>query len=563
VLLFVSLLACPAQAYVDWAPTLGKTIKDSTNIVVLKVDKVSEEKRAIIFTKVADLKGTFAAERVNHQITDGLHPREPYTIMDWAEPGQTAIFFRNGPNFVMCIGRYWYQGCAVDGPWWRMTSGRPELALAYYGSVDKLREHVTAMLAGKEVVLTAIRFGKVGHGGSREMRTAVVYRNTLRGGAENPLWRLKASLKMPDFAYQFIDDSKVQLGPASDPQEVPALIKRLQGDDVAARIEAARDLADLGVIAKAAAPALTVALTDKSASLRRVAAGALGDVAGEAAIPALTKALRDTDAKVRWQAADALGRIGPKARSAVEPLMAALKDKDSSMRGIAADALGGIGEGYARAAVPALQQALKDPESNVRLTAAAALVRIDCTAAKATLPLFFEELKKTDDTRIRLNYLSYIQRASVCEYWQKDWIPTLIDIVRTDEFWVDRCSAVGLLLAMTRADAAFADQALPPILEALKTDPDPNLFVRYGIPGGLADPKVFKHAGRHKAAVIQGLTESLRHKDPGMRIVAARALGAIGADAKAAVNDLNVLLNDSHPEARSSAVTALKSIQQD
>jgi hypothetical protein len=36
------------------------------------------------------------------------------------------------------------------------------------------------------------------------MRTAVVYRNTLRG-AENPLWRLKASLKMPDFAYHFRD----------------------------------------------------------------------------------------------------------------------------------------------------------------------------------------------------------------------------------------------------------------------------------------------------------------------------------------------------------------------
>src|SRR5262245_17339286 len=206
VILSLHALATPARAYVDWAPTLGKLIKDSSNIVVVKVDKVSQEKRAIIFKKVADLEGKLAGHEIKHQINDGLHPREPHTIMDWAEPGQTGILFQSGPNVVACIGRYWCRGSQQQAPWWRMTSGRPELALSYYGSVDKLRDHVVEMLAGKEVVLTAIRFGKVGHGGSREMRTAVVYRNTLRGGAENPIWRLKASLKMPGFASKCIDD---------------------------------------------------------------------------------------------------------------------------------------------------------------------------------------------------------------------------------------------------------------------------------------------------------------------------------------------------------------------
>src|SRR5262249_18006048 len=138
---------------------------------------------------------------------------------------------------------------------------------------------------------------------------------------------------------------------------VPDLIKRLQGMDDLVRIEAVRELADMGVLAKEAAPALTTALADKSPSLRRVATGALGDVAGDAAVPALTKALRDPDGKVRWQAADALARIGQKAHPAVPALIEELKDKDPGMRAIAADALGGIGEGYARAAIPALQQA--------------------------------------------------------------------------------------------------------------------------------------------------------------------------------------------------------------
>ena len=40
-----------------------------------------------------------------------------------------------------------------------MTRGMPEQALAYFGPASKLREHVTAMLAGKEVVITAVTHG--------------------------------------------------------------------------------------------------------------------------------------------------------------------------------------------------------------------------------------------------------------------------------------------------------------------------------------------------------------------------------------------------------------------
>jgi HEAT repeat protein len=277
----------------------------------------------------------------------------------------------------------------------------------------------------------------------------------------------------------------------------------------------------------------------------------------------LTKALGDADGKVRWQAADALGRIGPKAHPAVGALIEAIKDRDASMRGIAADALGGIGESCPAAAVPALQQAiLKDEDHTVRLTASAALVRINPIAAKAAMPLFFEELKKTKDTRIRLNHLTYLHRATHCGYWgEKDWIPTFIDIIRTDEFWVDRISAAAFLLAMIRADASLADAALPGVFEALKIDGDANN--RFGIARNLGDPEVIKHVGRHKAALVMALTEALKDKDPGVRLEAARSLGVLGTDATSAVEELTARLKDPHPDVCRVAAAALKKIQKE
>ena len=48
-------LATPAWAYIDASPTLASLTKAATNIVVLRVEKVSREKRVIIYRKVADL----------------------------------------------------------------------------------------------------------------------------------------------------------------------------------------------------------------------------------------------------------------------------------------------------------------------------------------------------------------------------------------------------------------------------------------------------------------------------------------------------------------------------
>src|SRR5437016_9291496 len=180
---FVGAFAAPALAYIDAGPTLGRVIQDSTHIVVLQVDKVDKEKGLILYRKVADLKGEGADEQFKHRIGDGLHPREPKQILDWAEPGKLAVCFISGKVSLTCIGHYWYECAAAQDSWWTMARGRSELSLASFESVPRLRDHVAAILAGKEVVVTAIRHG------TRDLKTyeAVAFKHSLRG-KDIPLW---------------------------------------------------------------------------------------------------------------------------------------------------------------------------------------------------------------------------------------------------------------------------------------------------------------------------------------------------------------------------------------
>src|SRR5262245_65508624 len=218
-LLLLVLCAAPArsEAYMAAMPTLGKIIKDSSAFAGLESDKVSWENQAVIFKKVADLKGKGVPDVVKHKLTDGFHPRQSRTILDWAEPGAIAVCFQQGEhNAVICIGGYWYQCAAAEAPWWTMTTGRLELSYAYRGSTGKLREHVTAMLAGKEVVITALKdrlFQRLPGKGIVERKLdqwdayeAVGARRLMRG-KDWPLCRIKGSLKMPNTVHELIRDT--------------------------------------------------------------------------------------------------------------------------------------------------------------------------------------------------------------------------------------------------------------------------------------------------------------------------------------------------------------------
>src|SRR5262249_52808887 len=110
-------------------------------------------------------------------------------------------------------------------------------------------------------------------------------------------------------------------------------------------------------------PALCVALSDESYTVRRNAAQALGAIGppARATAPALIDALHDADARVRWAAVRALGQIDPDPSAAVPELMTlARKEPDMPTRTGAIVALGKL-DAASAPAIPVLVDALKEP----------------------------------------------------------------------------------------------------------------------------------------------------------------------------------------------------------
>ncbi len=120
-----------------------------------------------------------------------------------------------------------------------------------------------------------------------------------------------------------------------------------------------------------ATDALIGALKDENADVRQQAAFALSQLRESRAVPGLTAALKDVDEDVREQALFALSQI--RDVTAVPALIGALGDAKPNVRQQAAFALSQIGD---RAAVPGLITALKDNDAEVRQQAAFALSQI-------------------------------------------------------------------------------------------------------------------------------------------------------------------------------------------
>jgi HEAT repeat protein len=123
-------------------------------------------------------------------------------------------------------------------------------------------------------------------------------------------------------------------------------LKALQHPDAKVRYRAAQTLADLGPLAKFAAPELREALKDKNALVRVKVAEALWKVEQTPAptlLPILLEALKDKDAGVRAAAPPVIALLGTKAKPALPALKEALKDKEFDVRIAAVAALGDLG----------------------------------------------------------------------------------------------------------------------------------------------------------------------------------------------------------------------------
>jgi len=171
-----------AGAYVEAPFTLGKVLNDSTNVILVRVERVDRQKNLIVYRKVRDIKGQDKRDAFKHNIgTRGFHPREWKNVMKWAQPGKLAVVFHNGGHGEVCIDNYWYQ--AGGGDWWTMTHAEPYFLRSFAGKPIKLAGLIERMLAGEEIVTPCMVDGDKK---ALQLRTARVQ-------------RVKASLKIQDY----------------------------------------------------------------------------------------------------------------------------------------------------------------------------------------------------------------------------------------------------------------------------------------------------------------------------------------------------------------------------
>ena len=381
-----------ASAYIDISPTLGRIILESHNIALVQVEKTHRDKRIVIYRKLADLRGTLADGPIKHQLTDGHPPREPRHILDWAAPGQAAVVFAYRGTMLVCTGASWYEahrataparGAEDDdalAPWWRMSLDRPELALVYCGSPNRLAKHVRDILQNQKVIVTTVAHGAQGRGAFSEC----VF-NDMQAGALPPLQRLHAHLNMPRTVYDIDTGSPwfVGLGAIAE-SEIPLAVQGLEAAEPRDRLDALGDLASLGATARSALPAIRKLLSDGDACIRLQAmtAIALIDPADQRAVESLIAALADDAPLVRRTAAQCIARLGPPAAAALGPLLrrVAEPDPDPNVRAAAIDAIGRLGPAAA-GAIPQLIRLMDDP--SLRCAAAESLGRIGPAAATA------------------------------------------------------------------------------------------------------------------------------------------------------------------------------------
>jgi hypothetical protein len=162
----------PAEAYVDGGPaTLGGMCSMSTHITVVKVEKFSEEKRVIVYRKVADLKGQYPRDLIKHALgpTHGARP----DILQRAQIGKTAVIFsyNYGPAYDSYGGAPEAKGGLVRSYTYidrqmyicyvgNLDGGRCDdprtIPQKFCGSPERLRVAVAEILAGKEAVIPCV-----------------------------------------------------------------------------------------------------------------------------------------------------------------------------------------------------------------------------------------------------------------------------------------------------------------------------------------------------------------------------------------------------------------------
>jgi HEAT repeat protein len=384
-------MATVSRGYVDLAPTLGKIIKQSPSITLVEVVDFNRTTHTVTLRVVRSIKGAPPAESIQQVLLPSQGAATPRPIAQWASPGARGVLFSAANSSLLCFGTGWYQTRLVDGAWRLDDRERPDLPLAYYGTVSRLSDAIDAIVAGKSAVITAVAHNTDNEAGSFDL---ALNRQNLPGVAR--LQRIHASANMPDSVAQVSNPAYfIGIG-AVDEADLPEIVQRLKSPDSMVRAEAAADLRTLGRKARSAAPELTTLLKDPAPRVRLEAAAALLVINPKDQGPAdvLAQGLASADVNVRRIAASSAGFSGAAGAPLAEKLASLLKDADPQVRMNALQSISILGPA-AEKAVPAVIPLLDDPD--LAIDAADALGRIGATAQPA-LPRLTKMLSSDQST---------------------------------------------------------------------------------------------------------------------------------------------------------------------
>jgi hypothetical protein len=227
----------PALGYIDIPlPSLAEMCKDTQQgtgaIAVLRVERVNREKKAIVYSKVRDLKGRFptqgqyfgdtfthvmweplggpVVEALGKSRLDAYHE----AILAWAAEGKTAVIFQRGGEQAVCVGHIWYharpglvRGSDPGGAppkkehWVYGVTTDPRLARIFCGEAEDLVTAVTELLAGKTVTVPRM----VGTTGALYDRTGPIRR--LPADYDDAIRRKNLRVVVTDFRDPFADQA--------------------------------------------------------------------------------------------------------------------------------------------------------------------------------------------------------------------------------------------------------------------------------------------------------------------------------------------------------------------
>jgi hypothetical protein len=564
---FGLLVVASARAYVDLAPTLARIVRESQTITVAEVDRFSIDKGAVILKKVRDLKGETAADLIKHQVVRANESGVDRAILDWAEPGRRCVLFVTGKTAVVCIGEGWYQASAAEDGWWSLDAPRPDLPLAYYGTVSRLTDAVSGMLDGKSVVITSVPHGVDQQGASFEL---ALNRAALPGLVR--IQRVRVHLRMPEMALGVGANPAYVVGMGrAGREDIPALREQLRSADPTTRAEGAVDVASLGADGVELAPELSKLLSDTAPMVRMAAAAALlrikpgdpraldalalglaGDkpvtrkqaaravgLVGTAATPLVGKLkelLSDPDAVVRRTALQAIATLGPAAAEALEATTRLLEQPEFAVD--AADALGRMGPA-ARPALKPLARMLSADAAAQRWAAVRAMAQIGGEEAAPAVKFIIDKLPNASEVdgynmMIYLALLGPVAKEAIPAVWSSR---VRNPVLRQTTVWaIDPGSELPALGPM--GDSVVAQYILESYVKEVgdRLRPVAQALVANIMAGkaGNVPPWGYKLLAHFPEQSVSALAPALAEKDLAMRERAAVALGYMGRAARAA-----------------------------